>query len=33
VLNLIKFSLYLVLNEKFQYGDLEAPGCLPYLVV
>jgi hypothetical protein len=33
VLNLIKFSLYLVLNEKFQYGDLEAPGCLPYPVV
>jgi hypothetical protein len=28
-----KFSLYLVLNEKFQYGDLEAPWCILYLVV
>jgi hypothetical protein len=26
VLKLLKFSLYLVLNEKFQYGDLEALG-------
>jgi hypothetical protein len=33
VLNLLKFSLYLVLNEIFQYGYLEAPGCLSYLVV
>jgi hypothetical protein len=33
VLKLLKFSLYLVLNEKFQYGDLEALGCLPYPVV
>jgi hypothetical protein len=33
VLKLLKFSLYLVLNEQFQYSDLEAPGCLPYLVV
>jgi hypothetical protein len=30
VLKLLKFSLYLVLNKKFHYGDLEAPGCLPY---
>jgi hypothetical protein len=33
VLKLLKFSLYLVLNEKFWYGDLEAPGCLPYHVM
>jgi hypothetical protein len=33
VLKLLKFSLYLKLNEKFQYGDLEAPGCLPYTVM
>jgi hypothetical protein len=33
VLKLLKFSSYLVLNEKFQCGDLEAPGCLPYPVV
>jgi hypothetical protein len=32
-LKLLKFSLYLVLNEKFQYGDLEAPRCLPYPVM
>jgi hypothetical protein len=32
-LNLLKFSLYLLLNEIFQYGDLKAPGCLSYLVV
>jgi hypothetical protein len=33
VLKLLKFSLYLVLNEKFQYGDLKVPRCLPYPVV
>jgi hypothetical protein len=33
VLKLLKFSLYLVLNEKFQYGDLKSPMCLPYPVV
>jgi hypothetical protein len=33
VLKLLKFSLYLVLNEKFQYGDLKALGCLLYPVV
>jgi hypothetical protein len=33
VLKHLKFSLYLVLDEKFQYGDLEAPGCLTYPVV
>jgi hypothetical protein len=33
VLKLLKFSLYLVLNEKFQYGDLEDPGCLTYPVM
>jgi hypothetical protein len=33
VLKHLKFSLYLMLNEKFQYGDLEALGCLPYPVV
>jgi hypothetical protein len=33
VLKLLKFSLYLVLNEKFQYDDLEALGCLPYPVM
>jgi hypothetical protein len=34
VLNLPKkFSLYSVLNDRFQYSDLEAPGCLPYLIV
>jgi hypothetical protein len=32
VLKLLKFSLYLVLNKKFQYGDLEALGCLSYPV-
>ena len=29
----LKFSLYAVLNDIFQYSDLEAPGCLPYPVV
>jgi hypothetical protein len=29
----IKFSLYLVLHDTFQYSDLEAPGCLSYPVV
>jgi hypothetical protein len=33
VLKLLKFSLYHMLNEKFQYGDLKAPGCLVYPVV
>jgi hypothetical protein len=33
VIKLLKFSLYLVLNEKFQYGDLKTPGCLLYPVV
>jgi hypothetical protein len=33
VLKHLKFSLYHVLNEKFQYGDLKALGCLPYPVV
>jgi hypothetical protein len=33
VLKLLKFSLHLVLNEKFQYGDLKASECLPYPVV
>jgi hypothetical protein len=33
VLKLLKFNFYLVFNEKFQYGDLEAPGCLPYSIV
>jgi hypothetical protein len=33
VLKFLKFSLYLVLNENIQCGDLEAPGCLPYPVV
>jgi hypothetical protein len=33
MLKLLKFSLYLVLNQKFQYDNLEALGCLPYLVV
>jgi hypothetical protein len=33
VLKLLKFSLHLVLNETFEYGDLEAPWCLSYLVV
>jgi hypothetical protein len=28
VLKLLKFILCLVLNETFQYGDLEALGCL-----
>jgi hypothetical protein len=32
VLKLLKFSLFLVLNKKFQYSDLEAPRCLPYQV-
>jgi hypothetical protein len=30
---LLKVSLYLVLNEKFQYDDLEAPRCLSYPLV
>ena len=33
VLNLSKFSLYFVLNDRFQYSDLKAPECLPYPVV
>jgi hypothetical protein len=33
VLKLLKFNLYHVLNEKFQYGDLESSGCLSYPVV
>jgi hypothetical protein len=33
VLKLLKFSLYLVLNEKFHYGDLEASGYLLYSVL
>jgi hypothetical protein len=33
VLKLLKFSLYVVLSEKFQYGGLDAPRCLPYPVV
>jgi membrane-associated HD superfamily phosphohydrolase len=33
VLKLLKFSLYLMLNKKFQYNDLEAPRCLSYPVV
>jgi hypothetical protein len=33
VLKLLKFSLYLVLSKKFQYGDLEVSGCLTYPVV
>jgi hypothetical protein len=32
-LNLPKISLYYVLNDRFQYSDLEAPGYLPYQVV
>jgi hypothetical protein len=33
MLNLLKFSLYLVLNKILQYGDLKALGCFPYSVV
>jgi hypothetical protein len=33
VLKLLNFCLYLVLNEKFQYDDLESLGCLLYSVV
>jgi hypothetical protein len=33
VLKLLKFSLYLVVNEIFQSSDLEALGCLLYPVV
>jgi hypothetical protein len=33
LLKVLKINLYLVLNEKFQYGYLKAQGCLPYLVV
>jgi hypothetical protein len=29
----LKFSLYYVFNDRFQYSDLEAPGCLPYSVM
>jgi hypothetical protein len=29
----LKFSLYLVLNKKFKYGDLEPLGCLSYPVL
>jgi hypothetical protein len=32
VLNLHKIQ-FVVLNNIFQYSDLEAPGCLPYPVV
>jgi hypothetical protein len=31
-LNLSKIQ-FVMLNDRFQYSDLEAPGCLPYLVV
>jgi hypothetical protein len=31
-LNLPKIQ-FVVLNDRFQYSDLEAPGCLPYPVV
>jgi hypothetical protein len=31
-LNLSKIQ-FVVLNERFQYSDLEAPGCLPYPVM
>jgi hypothetical protein len=33
VLKVLKFSLYHVLNEKFQYSDVEGPGCLLYPVM
>jgi hypothetical protein len=33
VIKLLKFNFYFVLNEKFQNGDLEAPGCLSYPIV
>jgi hypothetical protein len=33
VLKFLKFSLYLVLNEKIQYGDLKALGWLSYQIV
>jgi hypothetical protein len=33
VLKILKFRLYLVLNEKFQYSDLKAPRCVPYPIV
>jgi hypothetical protein len=32
VLNLPKIQ-FVVLNDRFQYRDLKAPGCLPYPVV
>jgi hypothetical protein len=32
VLNLPKIQ-FVVLKDRFQYSDLEAPGCLPYPVV
>jgi hypothetical protein len=25
--------MYLMLNEKFQYSDLEAPGCFSYPIM
>jgi hypothetical protein len=31
-LNLPKIQ-FVVLNDRFQYSDLKALGCLPYLVV
>jgi hypothetical protein len=31
-LNLLKIQ-FVVLNDRFQYSDLEALGCLPYPVV
>jgi hypothetical protein len=33
LLKYLKSSLFLVLNENFQHGDLEAPGCLSYPIV
>jgi hypothetical protein len=32
MLNLLKIQ-FVMLNDRFQYSDLEAPGCLPYPVV
>jgi hypothetical protein len=32
-LNLLKIQLYYVSNDRLQYSDLEALGCLPYPVV
>jgi hypothetical protein len=31
-LNLPKIQ-FVVLNDKFQYSNLEAPGCLAYLIM